>query len=171
MSLKHTLTVLIILLIAVAVVGLVLCRPMSAERYARGVFNLAAVDGAYVTAWEYDPEGTEPEELLLNTEDRTLTRLTDLFDGKGFGMTPAGLFDHELPEPQAGDICWRVTLQCTISDSSLTAEYRGGELMLTGSSSTLVAAQDKDEWAQDVFDLIAPLFPEPEPVEDGDVQQ
>ncbi len=171
MSLKHTLTVLLILLIAVAVVGLVLCRPMSAERYAKGVFNLAAVDGAYVTAWEYAPEGTEPEELLLNTEDRTLSRLTDLFDGKGFGMTPGGLFDHELPEPEAGDICWRVTLQCTVSDSSLTAEYRGGELMLTGSGSTLVTAQDKDEWARDVFDLIAPLFPEPEPAEDGDVQQ
>ncbi len=163
MSGKQIVTVVLILLIAVMVVGLVLCRPMAADNYADGIFNFAAVDGIYVWAWEFDPEGTEPEELLVDSENRALSDIVERFDGKGFGMTPGGLFSRGLPEPEAGDICWRVVFRCTLSDSSLTAEYQGGVLRLSGNGETVVTTQDKSSWARQVFDLIESLYPEPEP--------
>ncbi len=163
MSGKQVMIIVLILLIAILVVGLVLCRPMAAENYAKGIFNFAAVDGVYVWGWEYDPEGTAPEELLLNSENRALSELVELFDGKGFGMTPGGLFSQKLPEPRAGDDCWRVIFHCTVSDSFLTAEYQGGVLRLSGNGETVVATQDKSSWARRVFTLIDSLYPEPEP--------
>lgn len=163
MSGKQAVTVVLILLAAVLVVGLVLCRPMAAENYADGIFNFSAVDGVYVWGWEYDPEGTAPEELLVDAQNRNLTELTELFDDKGFGMTPGGLFSQKLPAPRAGDVCWRVIFHCTVSDSSLTAEYQGGVLRLSGNGQTVVTTQDKSAWARRVFALIDALYPEPEP--------
>ncbi len=163
MSGKQVVTIVLILLAAVLVVGLILCRPMAATNYADGIFNFAAVDGVFLWGWEYAPEGTAPEELLISAEDKALTSLTELFEGRGFGMTPGGLFSQKLPEPQAGDICWRVTFHCTVSDSTLTAEYQGGVLRLSGNGETVVTTQDKSSWARRVFTLIESMYPEPEP--------
>ncbi len=161
MSRKQTVLVAAILLSVILVVGLILCRPMGPERYASGIFNFAAVSNAAVSAEIFDPTGARAEALILTGDDAALKRLTELFDGKGFGMTPAGLFSDKLPDPTEGDICWSVTFSCTISDSTLTAEYVGGKLRLTGDSATVVTTQDLDGWARKVYDVIESLYPEP----------
>ncbi len=165
MSLKQAALVAVILLLIVLVVGLVLCRPMGPEHYASGIFNFAAVSDARVSAYTASPESTRGETVRLSAGDAPLDRLVELFDGRGFGMTPAGLFSDRLPQPETGDLCWSVTFNCTISDSSLTAEYAGGKLRLTGDSATVVTGQNLDSWAKQVYEVIAALYPQPDPGE------
>lgn len=162
MSLKHVLTILSILLIAVLVVGLILCRPMSPENYASGVFNFEAVSDVTVSAWEYDPQAPRPAHLLIKSDDSAAKALRELFEDRGFGRTPGSILSDDSPEAGPGDICWSVTFHCTISQSTLTAEYTGGTLRLTGDGAVTVTTQNKDAWARQVYDLIVPLYPEPE---------
>lgn len=162
MTVRQIVTVIAILLLVIAVVGLILCRPMAVSGYASGIFNLAAVTDARVAATTNAPEGPDGRILLLTGDDETLNDLVELFEGRGFGMTPAGLFSHGLPEPAEGDMEWSVTFHCSIAESTLTAEYRGGKLRLTGDHQTLVTTRHKDAWAKQVYDLIASLYPEPE---------
>lgn len=162
MAFKHVILIAAILLAVVLVVGLILCRPMGPENYARGIFNFGAVREAYVRAWTQDPE-TPPAEVLRFQEDSSvITHLTELFDGRGFGRTPGTLFSDELPEAQPGDMCWEVTFRCTATGSWLSASYTGGGLVLSGADESVVTTQDKEQWAEEVYSYILTLYPEPE---------
>lgn len=170
MTAKQILTVVAIILSVLIVVGLILCRPMSSDSYAPGLFSFAAVSDITVSAGEYSDGSAPPEELVLTEDDPAFDRLIGLFDVRGFGMTPAGLFSDSLPALGNGDVFWSVTFNCRVSGSTLTAEYAGGKLRLTGRSSTLVTTQDKEEWAMDVYGVISPLYPN-NPEEDTGVSQ
>lgn len=161
MSGKNVLTIAAILLLVVLTVALVILRPMAAENYASGTFNFDAVSEIYVSAWESGPEAS-PAWLLITGDDPGFDELIDLVDGKGFGRSPGSLFSEPDDTPGDGSICWNISFRCAVSGSRLDLSFAGGVLRLTGNKSVTVTTQNKDEWAREVFDLILPLYPEPE---------
>lgn len=159
MSVKNVLTVVAILLIAVLAVGLVICRPMAADNYASGQFNLEAVSEIRARAWE---SPAEADWLALTDEDAGFSELIDLVDGKGFGRDPSSLFREPDAAPSDGDRCWQISFRCALSGGQLDMSFSGGVLRLTGDTSVTVTAQDKSDWAGEVYDLIVSLYPAPE---------
>lgn len=167
MSARHAAVIAAILLAALAAVGLVLLRPMAPENYAAGDFSFDAVTYIRVTAGTF-AYGVTSRELTVEPEDDAFDGLVGFFDGKGFGRTPASLFSVGEPVSRVGDIYWSVTFLCGDTGGSLTADYRGGDLRLTGAGTVAVTAQDKDGWARRVHAAILALMPEPEEPEEPD---
>ncbi len=163
MSLKNAAIIIAILLIVILVVGLILCRPMAVENYADGIFNFAAVSDITVRAWTEDPEAPGTVPMTVDKEDGVFDDLIDEFTRRGFGRTPGSIFSNAAPRPEPGDMCWRLTFRCTISQSTLTVEYTGGVLRLIGGEAVTVTTQDKEEWAKEIYELLIPLYPQPEP--------
>lgn len=163
MTLKNAIIIIAILLAMVLTVGLILCRPMAAENYASGVFNFAAVSEITVRAWTEDPEAPGVVPMTITEDDGSFDDIIECFDLRGFGRTPGGIFSSDAPTPAPGDKCWRLTFRCSIADSYLTVEYTGGKLRLIGTEPVRVTTQDKDEWAEEIYELLIPLYPEPEP--------
>ena len=162
MAFKHIVLIVVILLTAVLVVGLILCRPMGGANYAGGTFSFDAVTEIFVWAYEEQGDGADIQALPV-TGSRAMKNMISFFDGRGFGRTPGSLFSHTAPTAQPGDKCWGVTFKCAATGSTLTAEYTGGVLTLTGRETAAVTTQDKDAWAGQLYETIAALYPEPEP--------
>ena len=162
MAFKHIVLIVVILLTAVLVVGLILCRPMGGANYAGGTFSFDAVTEIFVWAYEEQGDGADIQALPV-TGSRAMKNIISFFDGRGFGRTPGSLFSHTAPTAQPGDRCWGVTFKCAATGSALTVEYTGGTLRLIGAEPVRVTTQDKDEWAEEVYELLIPLYPEPEP--------
>lgn len=171
MSLKHAVIIVSILLTALLVTGLILCRPMGPENYASGVFNFAAVSELSARAWQEAAGAPEAQWLAIEPDSDAFEDLTEAFENRGFGRTLGSIFSEKAPAAQEGDICWAVTFRCGISQSSLTAEYTGGVLRLSGSGTVTVTTQDKSEWAKDVYDTLISLYPEPEPEPEPEISE
>lgn len=161
MSVKNILTILAILLLVVLAVGLVILRPMAAENYASGSFSFEAVSEIVVRAWESVPEA-DPVWLTITEDGQGFDELIDLVDGRGFGRSPGSLFSQPDATPREGDFCWDISFHCAVSGGRLELRWSGGVLQIAGDETVTVTTQDKDDWARRVFDLILPLYPEPQ---------
>lgn len=159
---RHAALIAAILLIALGAVGLVLLRPMAPENYASGAFDFEAVTDIRASAGIFSYDSLAAILAVGPEDEEAVEKLTGFFEGKGFGRTPGSLFSKKPPVSRVGDIYWTVTFTCGTTGASLSAEYRGGDLRLTGGESVAVTAQDKDTWARRVYEYILSLYPEPE---------
>lgn len=158
---RQAATIAVILIVALAVVGLILLRPMAPENYAEGRFSFDAVTQINVAAGTFE-YGSTATALAIESGSEEFDKLVDSFDGRGFGRTPASLFSNKEPINRVGDIYWTVTFYCGLTGGTLTVRYIGGDLRISGDGSTAVTTQDKLTWANSVHDYILSLYPDPE---------
>lgn len=160
MSAKHAATILAILLTAVLAVGLILCRPMTADNYGTGTFSFSDVTEAAVQAYESTPGVPAPVPLRITADDMALGTLIGLMEERGFGRTPASLFASPDPELKAGQKYFLVAFYCGATGSRLTVEYSGGSLIFHGADDCEVLVQNRSSLAQSAFDTIRGLYPD-----------